>query len=250
MNVFKSILLIIILAAIAIFIANRYDVNMTPSDDQIEKQGDLHSDGKMRYQFSTEEGPSGIITYHFGVENAQIDVDGETYNLQRVVSASGSRYTNEDETVVYWEHDGEATIEIDGNVAYHIPELVRMDDTKLSEKTEEILLTNGSWMWTSTTYVDGTMVQPDDPSMFVATFTTDGKFSTTSDCNNALGSYTIDGDMLYFGPLASTLMFCMDSQEAEYFQMLDQVQTYVITEGGDLVLVLEDNSGSMTFTQA
>lgn len=36
------------------------------------------------------------------------------------------------------------------------------------------------------------------------TFIDDQQFSVTTDCNNGSGSYTLDGNNLTFGPIATT----------------------------------------------
>lgn len=40
----------------------------------------------------------------------------ETHRVSVARSGSGARYTNEDESVVFWEHQGEASIEVDGEM--------------------------------------------------------------------------------------------------------------------------------------
>lgn len=41
-----------------------------------------------------------------------------TVTLPRAVSASGARYANEDESIVFWEHQGVATITKNGTVVF------------------------------------------------------------------------------------------------------------------------------------
>jgi len=54
------------------------------------------------------------VTYGNNGDNATVIHDGEIYELDRAISASGARYANSDETVVLWEHQGEVTLEIGG----------------------------------------------------------------------------------------------------------------------------------------
>ena len=53
--------------------------------------------------------PSGDkihISYGEEAEKAYLSAQDKDYNLHRAISASGARYTNEDEKVVFWEHQG------------------------------------------------------------------------------------------------------------------------------------------------
>ena len=64
------------------------------------------------------------------------------------------------------------------------------------------------------------------------------------------GAYTVEGNKMHFGPVASTMM--MGPAEAmqveqEYFKFLDAVETYDLSDGR---LTLRDASGTeMVFTQ-
>ncbi|MDE5615225.1 MAG: META domain-containing protein [Alphaproteobacteria bacterium] len=64
------------------------------------------------------------------------------------------------------------------------------------------------------------------------------------------GEYSVDGDKISFGPMATTMMMGpMDAMQTEqqYFQFLDAVETYDLAEGR---LVLRDASGKeLVFTQ-
>ncbi len=54
------------------------------------------------------------VAYSNDGDTATVTIDGQQYELDRVVSWSGARYTNKDESVVFWEHQGEASLEING----------------------------------------------------------------------------------------------------------------------------------------
>ena len=73
----------------------------------------------------------------------------------------------------------------------------------------------------------------------------DGKVGGSAGCNNYGGEYTLKGEEISFGPMASTLMACMEegvmAQESLYLQRLAQVETYSL-ESGMLVLYLADGS--------
>ena len=61
----------------------------------------------------------------------------------------------------------------------------------------------------------------------------DGQVSGTSGCNRFSGSYSVDGDSISIGPLASTLMGCPDPLAAQEFGFMSSLQsaaTYSISE--------------------
>jgi heat shock protein HslJ len=106
-------------------------------------------------------------------------------------------------------------------------------------------LSDGPWVWTSAVKNDEN-ITPKKFDAFVLTFTNDGKFSSSTDCNRLVGSYTANGANLEFGQIASTMMYCEGSQEAVYADLLSKVNSYTIDEG-TLTLYLENNTGSMSF---
>ncbi|RJR12998.1 DUF333 domain-containing protein [Candidatus Parcubacteria bacterium] len=104
------------------------------------------------------------------------------------------------------------------------------------------------WFWVSAQYKDGRQEYPRDPQEFILVF--DEKAKTVSigtDCNSGSSSYTGKDDRLSFGPIASTLMFCAESQETEFFQLLENTSGYHFTSRGELILQLELDSGIVTF---
>ncbi len=86
-------------------------------------------------------------------------------------------------------------------------------------------------------------VTPKDPKQFSLTFEKGGRMSATTDCNNVGGTYSVSGNLLTFGQMNSTLMYCEDSQEAEFVNELMHVESYHFTNKGDLVLTLKDGKG-------
>jgi len=67
-------------------------------------------------------------------------------------------------------------------------------------------------------------------------------------CNGFFGSYEIDGDLLTFGPLGSTMMACPEMDlETEYLQTLATVTAYRIVDG-NLVLMNASGDAVLTFS--
>jgi len=103
------------------------------------------------------------------------------------------------------------------------------------------------WTWVRTTYNDGAQLVPNQAGDFAITFASDNTVSIATDCNVMNGNYEVDADQITFGPLLATEMFCEDSAEQDFANMLGQVQSYFFTIKGELVFELKFDSGSSVF---
>ena len=106
----KKILFIILIIAVIIIAVGIYYWIYQLKDDNT-------------FSFVCPSGNEIKISYHEKSDSASLFVEGEKYELNQVISASGARYANADETVVFWEHQGKATVEIDGETIYKECEL-------------------------------------------------------------------------------------------------------------------------------
>ena len=104
-----------------------------------------------------------------------------------------------------------------------------------------------AWVWVRA--VDGgNEIVPRQAEAFTVTFAGDGTFSATTDCNRVRGGYATQGRELTFAEnMAATRMFCADSQETVFTQLLAKTASYTFTSRGQLVLQLGGDAGSMTF---
>ena len=74
--------------------------------------------------------PSGAeirVNYEEGGNLAVVQLEGKVYRLKIAVSASGARYANEDESVVFWDHQGEAMVLFNDEPTYEGCELQRLE---------------------------------------------------------------------------------------------------------------------------
>ena len=65
-----------------------------------------------------------VVTASFDNENGTVTFTHPsvgTVTLPQALSASGARYANEDESIVFWEHQGEVTITVGGETVFHGP---------------------------------------------------------------------------------------------------------------------------------
>jgi len=110
-------------------------------------------------------------------------------------------------------------------------------------------LVGPTWSWQHSALGDGTTVTPADPTRYTVTFVSDSEVQIQLDCNRGGGGYTVNGDELTFGAIATTLMACPpDSQDSVFGQQLADTTSYTI-EDGKLTLMLSDG-GTMLLTAA
>jgi heat shock protein HslJ len=109
-------------------------------------------------------------------------------------------------------------------------------------------ITSGIWQWEQTQMNNDDVFTPNIPGVFTLNFTEEGLISGTTDCNSFAGSFALDDTRIQINELAVTRMFCENSQESQFIDMIQNAQYVFFTEGGELVLLLPYDSGSVIFT--
>ncbi len=188
-------------------------------------------------------------------EDAVVFTTKETGDLvlPLAISASGARYTNEDESVVFWNKGDAITItykgeEIFSGATYDSSEIDGEGKSVVDPIKVSSSLTDSPWNWVSTGLSTNDTIAPKKAGSFSLTFTKDGKVSGTTDCNSFGGTYTTDKEnKISFGELASTQMFCEGSQESAFIDMISKTDRYTFTNEGNLVLLLMQDAGSVMF---
>lgn len=111
-----------------------------------------------------------------------------------------------------------------------------------------LTITGQTWKWVKTQMNDNTLITPKDSNAFTITFGADGRVTGTTDCNNFMGNYKLDGNKLTFDAMASTKMFCQGSQEDEFHKYLAEVDGFLIdATQKQLILQIKLDSGTMVF---
>jgi heat shock protein HslJ len=103
------------------------------------------------------------------------------------------------------------------------------------------------WEWMSAQFGDGRTVTPQKKGAFTLTFGPDNRFSASTDCNGVGGEYTAKDGAIAFEKMMSTLMYCENSQEAVFSEMLTSTTGFHFTSKGELILSLTFDSGTVTF---
>ena len=116
-----------------------------------------------------------------------------------------------------------------------------------SEEGAELTLEGVTWLLIG--YVDANGAEA-TPAVDSTIQFQDGQVSGSGGCNNYSGSYTLDGDQLTIGPVASTMMACigpaMDQEQAFHanlgnvasFEIVDN-QLHLLDAGGATLLTFE-----------
>ena len=119
------------------------------------------------------------------------------------------------------------------------------DQQPVKAASDEMTLHIKEWSWKRTTYNNDTTITPAQPGVFMVRFNRDNTVHVGTDCNRMSGSYSVDGKKLSFSRLAATRMYCPDSQETKFGEMLSQVTSFLFTPRGELVLELKFDSGQI-----
>lgn len=110
------------------------------------------------------------------------------------------------------------------------------------------LIEGVTWVWQKTVMGDGKTVVPKKEGVFTLLLKKDGNVSLKTDCNGGFGEYKIGSDgVISFGPLSSTMMYCEGSQESIYTNAISTSSRYMLDPSGNLVLLLQYDSGSVFF---
>lgn len=76
-------------------------------------------DTYISHTFTCESGDTAEVAYPVGSDQATLVLEGDmAYALTATMAASGARYANDDESIIFWEHQGEARVEVDGALPY------------------------------------------------------------------------------------------------------------------------------------
>jgi len=104
-----------------------------------------------------------------------------------------------------------------------------------------------TWEWIQTNLNDGSKIIPKTTGAFTISFSDDGSFSVTTDCNNMGGHYVLDGSEITFGEIFSTKKYCEGSEEVVFAKILQDTVEYNFTGKGELIFQLKFDSGQAVF---
>lgn len=105
-----------------------------------------------------------------------------------------------------------------------------------------------TWQWNGTTLNDGTRAAPSNPGQYTIVFSPNGTVSVQADCNQANGTYVVNGSSLTIVLTTRTTAICgPDSLSDQFLAWLQQAGSYQ-AQDVNLTILLKADSGNMTFT--
>lgn len=82
------------------------------------------------------------------------------------------------------------------------------------------------WQWLSTLDKQQKVVFTPPENVFGLVFSQDGRLAISTDCNSATGSFSLNGQKISFSEIASTLKYCPDSKEIDFYDQLKLAKSY------------------------
>lgn len=220
---------------------------------------DLNGDGRIDTVFllTQDTGGSGTFYYAVAALNTPTGYVGSQGLLlgDRIAPQSTTLGANNNVVVTYMDRNPGESFAVAPSVGKSIT--LRFDPTTMQfgevaqnyegeADPSKMTLDMHTWNWIKTSYNNDTTVTP-RTQKFTLTFKADKTFSATTDCNTVAGQYAVTGNKIAFTNMLSTLMFCEGSQEQDFTKALGEVQSYLFTSKGELILELKLDSGTMTF---
>jgi heat shock protein HslJ len=223
-----------------------------------EARGDLNGDGREDVAFLLTQEPGGSGTFFYAV--AALDLPSGLVGTEgtllgdRIAPQTTELRSDGTLVVSYAQRAPSESFSTPPSVAKTI--VLKLDATtmRLGEVVQDfegeadpkvMTLDMKTWVWVRA--VDGgNEIVPRQTEAFTITFE-GSTFSATTDCNRVRGGYTAQGSELTFAEnMAATRMFCADSQESVFTELLGKTQRYAFTARGELVLELT-GGGTATF---
>lgn len=221
---FKNIIVIIIVLLLFII-----GVWFSSGDDVMVEE-------LITYNYVTESGDSLEVIYNPTTNKVKLKgLNWSDLEFDQIVSASGARYENRNEDLVLWNKGGEISL-------FKGDEIILTAYTNLVPQPVNELI-NQEWIWVSAIR-GGEEINPNQTDSFSINFQSDGLIRGTTDCNSFSADYSLDGNKVILGPLASTKMFCQNSQEQVFIDLISGINNFVIEDNS---LVLNSTTSSMFF---
>ena len=127
------------------------------------------------------------------------------------------------------------------------PETEEVEAPAESVTVDMAMLTGTTWAWTA--FTDPTQqFDVDIPLNYTLTFQDDGTVNIQADCNNALGSYSVDGSSITIEVGPMTMAACPPGSLSDDFVKYLGFAAIYFFEEGDLFIDLMADGGTMRFS--
>lgn len=180
-----------------------------------------------------------------------------TMTLPQAMSASGARYANADETIVFWNKGDSVFITQNGTIVFNgstgIPAVSEKPAGKLpagSTPPGDPQKLIGTWVWQRTVVRDAPVVTPKKPGVFTMLLDARGHVGVSTDCNGYGGNYKVGSDgVISMSQFIGTLMYCEGSQEQVFTGQLLKANSFSFNAEGNLLINYDNDAGSMIFSK-
>ncbi len=202
--------------------------------------------------YISEKGQEAVVSYYSN-KTASLDLIGTQYKnvmFNIAISASGARYENKELGLVLWEKAPNLSI-TNGDQLIFSGKLTSavIEEENIKFLTSNKLIWSKTFNGTGPHADEGGVITPKKVGTFTLSFTKDGKVSGKTDCNSFSGEYTLNVSKITFGPLASTLMTCENSQESEFLKMLTNSTTSEVSVSTSTNTLILENNVTMYFVK-
>ncbi len=132
------------------------------------------------------------VTYNQEGDKVRLNFEGQQYDLNVAVSGSGARYTNTDESVVFWQHQGKAVVEIDGLIVAREAMILGEGSAELKDHDSIIgMTTTEAKLYAETKDIDYRVAFRDGSALPVTADFRPGRISVEVE-NNIIVGYTTE----------------------------------------------------------
>lgn len=245
---------VFIAVAIGVFLALMIALTRQPLPET--NRGEL-AERPVPEEYQCETGERVLVQFNAPATQFVLTLpDGRESILSRTSDVLDERFQSEDLRFTALIREEGILIEEEGRdmIGPCVSEAISSTDSEAADtpsteavfRRDEALLAS-SWEWVETEYQDGRTVTPNQSGVFILNFTEPQQVAVRTDCNNLMATYELEDDQeIRFGEIASTLMYCEDSQETDFSSMLRSVVSYDV-EGTQLRLRFENNEGAVHF---
>jgi heat shock protein HslJ len=123
-------------------------------------------------------------------------------------------------------------------------------ETTLAEEDSLPELIGLVWQWRQTLMGNDDRWVPEDPGTYTVQFMPDGTLAVLADCNQVRGGYTLEGGRLSIDLGPSTMMACPEGSLSDQFTANLSAANGFLFDGGDLLIDLAYDSGTMRFASS
>lgn len=216
---------------------------------------DINNDGKDDIVFILKQNSDGSGIFYYAtsaISNKNEYVGTNSIFLGDRIAPQSTEYNDNKIVINYADREMDKPMTTQPSIAVsrffniinsRLVEIVKNDINKKAS----VSLDSKTWAWVKTQYNDDKIIIPKQQDKFTITFK-NSNLEITTDCNRGFGSYTLNNDnKITLGQLGATEMYCEGSQESEFMKMLSEINGYIFTDKGELVLDLKLDTGSMIF---